>query len=92
MKELQEVAMDMLKSKWSHLYTFGYPQKPFPTNYEKDLNMIMLGLTSKYVEKEKLRFTIDQFKILTEKIGGYSFKNVSERLEYLEQQLKQLEK
>lgn len=49
------------------------------------------GATSKYVEKEKLQFTIEQFKNLTEKIGGYSFKNVNERLEWLEQQLRQLE-
>lgn len=49
------------------------------------------GATSKYVKKEKLEFAIEQFKNLTERKGGYSFKNVNERLEWLEQQLKQLE-
>lgn len=43
-KELEIKAMDLLKSKWSHLYTFGYPKRPFPTNYENDLNCVLLGL------------------------------------------------
>jgi len=42
--EIEKIAMDKLKSKWEHLYTFGYPQKPFPTNYENDLNMVKIGL------------------------------------------------
>jgi len=42
--EIEKVAMDKLKSKWPHLYTFGYPQRPFPTNYENDLNNIKVGL------------------------------------------------
>ena len=42
--EIEKVAMDKLKSKWPHLYTFGYPQRPFPTNYENDLNNIKAGL------------------------------------------------
>ncbi len=41
---LEKLAMDSLKDKWSHLYQFGYPQKPYPTNYENDLNCIMLGM------------------------------------------------
>ncbi len=32
------------KSRWEHLYTFGYPKRPFPTNYENDLNNIKIGL------------------------------------------------
>jgi hypothetical protein len=49
-KELKEnadieiIAMDKLKNKWGHLYTFGYPKRPFPTNYENDLNNIKIGL------------------------------------------------
>ena len=42
--EIEKIAMDKLKSKWEHLYTFGYPQKPFPTNYENDLNNVKIGL------------------------------------------------
>ena len=41
---IERLAMDKLKNKWEHLYTFGYPQKPFPTNYENDLNNIKIGL------------------------------------------------
>jgi hypothetical protein len=42
--EIEKRAMDLLKSKWEHLYTFGYPQKPFPTNYENDLNNVKVGI------------------------------------------------
>jgi hypothetical protein len=42
--EIEKIAMDKLKSKWEHLYTFGYPQKPFPTNYENDFNNVKVGL------------------------------------------------
>ena len=42
--EIEKIAMDKLKSKWEHLYTFGYPQKPFPINYENDLNNVKVGL------------------------------------------------
>jgi|688.fasta_scaffold19913_18 hypothetical protein len=42
--EIEKIAMDKLKSKWEHLYTFGYPKKPFPTNYENDLNNVKVGL------------------------------------------------
>ena len=41
---IEKIAMDKLKDKWNHLYTFGYPQRPFPTNYENDLNKIKIGL------------------------------------------------
>jgi hypothetical protein len=63
-KELELEAMDILKSKWSHLYMFGYPKRPFPTNYENDLNNVIIGLTSKYVEKQKLEFAIEQLNKL----------------------------
>jgi hypothetical protein len=42
--DIERIAMDKLKNKWGHLYTFGYPQRPFPTNYENDLNNIKIGL------------------------------------------------
>ncbi len=41
--DVEKLAMDELRSRWSHLYISGYPKRPFPTNYEHDLNMIMLG-------------------------------------------------
>lgn len=37
-------AMDILKVKWLHLYTFGYPTEPFPTNYSNDLNCVIIGM------------------------------------------------
>jgi hypothetical protein len=40
---VERLAMDSLKNKWSHLYSFGYPQRPFPINYENDLNNVLLG-------------------------------------------------
>ena len=87
-RELELEAMDMLKNKWSHLYMFGYPKRPFPTNYENDLNNVMLGLTSKYVEKQKLEFAIEQLKRCTNapaiRLGII--------LEELEQKLKHYEK
>ena len=42
--DIERIAMDKLKNEWEHLYTFGYPQRPFPTNYENDLNTIKIGL------------------------------------------------
>ena len=43
-EEIEKIAMDKLKNKWGHLYISGYPQKPFPTNYENDLNMVKIGI------------------------------------------------
>jgi hypothetical protein len=50
------IAMDKLKDKWSHLYRLGYPQRPFPTNYENDLNCVLIGL---YKSQEKYPFSDD---------------------------------
>ena len=90
-KELELEAMNMLKNKWSHLYTFGYPQRPFPTNYENDLNSVMIGLTSKYVERLKLEFAIEQLKEFKdhyqERIGTGKVWN---RIKELEQKLSEL--
>lgn len=86
--KLELEAMDLLRAKWQHLYTFGYPKRPFPINYEYDLSNVILGLTSKCAEAEKLRFAIEQLKALTEKIGGYSFDDINNLLSKLEQQLK----
>jgi hypothetical protein len=42
--KIEKLAMDKLRDKWAHLYTFGYPQRPYPTNYENDLNCVKLGI------------------------------------------------
>lgn len=42
--KIERIAMDSLKDKWSHLYTSGYPQRPFPSNYENDLNSVKIGI------------------------------------------------
>jgi hypothetical protein len=51
-EEIEQLAMDSLKGKWSHLYQFGYPTRPFPTNYENDLNCVMLGYSLRYSLKK----------------------------------------
>ena len=49
LSKTKQQAMDLLKSKWSHLYTFGYPTEPFPTSYKRDLDMVMLGICSEEI-------------------------------------------
>jgi hypothetical protein len=46
--------------------------------------------SSKYIKQQILEFAIKQFKNLTERQSGYSFKNVDERLKWLEDQLSYL--
>lgn len=41
---IEILAMDELHKKWDHLYHFGYPNRPFPVNYQIDLNEAMLEL------------------------------------------------
>lgn len=41
--EVEEMAMIILKDKWSHLFTFGYPKKPYPTNFEEYLKNTIKG-------------------------------------------------
>lgn len=44
-EEIEKMAMDSLKNKWSHLYFNNeYPKKPYPTGFENDLKNIMLGI------------------------------------------------
>jgi hypothetical protein len=62
---IERLAMDKLKNKWEHLYTFGYPQRPFPTNYENDLNNIKIGLheSAKWQqEQDKNKFSDEEVK------------------------------
>ena len=42
--KVEEIAMYKLKDKWAHLYLFGLPKRPFPTEYERDLNNVIIGL------------------------------------------------
>lgn len=47
-EEIEKIAMDSLKDKWSHLYIGNdYPKKPYPTSFENDLNNVMLGISLK---------------------------------------------
>lgn len=59
--DVEKLAMDKLKIKWAHLYTFGYPQKPYPTNYESDLNLIKVGIYESQQLNEK-KFTLDDLR------------------------------
>jgi hypothetical protein len=60
---------------------------------QKDLKMgFIAGHNSKATQAKVLYFAIDRFKSLTERKGGYSFKDVTAVLENLEQRLNQLEK
>jgi hypothetical protein len=54
--DVEKLAMDQLESKWNYLYQFGYPKKPYPSNYENDLNMVMVGI---YKTKEKYKYSED---------------------------------
>jgi glycyl-tRNA synthetase beta subunit len=49
------------------------------------------GHNSKATKAKVLYFAIDRFKSLTERQGGYSFKDVTAVLQNLEEQLKELE-
>lgn len=43
---LEDIALDMLKREgyWNHLYTFGKPTKPYPTLFNRELHLVILGL------------------------------------------------
>jgi hypothetical protein len=76
--DVEKLAMDKLKSKWSHLYQFGYPKKPYPTNYENDLNMVMVGI---YQAKEKYKYTEEDLRFAIKN----AFMQGVERVPYLHQ-------
>lgn len=97
MKTLEEEAIKILKEegKWSHLFIFGNPSKPYPTNFEHDLNKVIVGLTSKYVQAEKIKAQIEVLKLahLRLSVEGIDKADVTMvfTINELEQQLKQLE-
>lgn len=74
MEAIEKEAMDLLAAKWSHLFQFGYPKKPYPTNFENDLNCVMLGLTSKHVEREKIKTQIEVLNSVAETLNPERFK------------------
>lgn len=53
-EQVEKIAMEQLKYKWQHLYTFGYPKKPFPTNYENDLSNVKVGIYEGFFLKDDL--------------------------------------
>jgi hypothetical protein len=59
--DIEKIAMDKLKDKWSHLYTFGYPVEPFPISYKKDLDNIKIGLI------ESVKWQSEQIPLIIEK-------------------------
>jgi len=59
---LEEQAFELLQKKWSHLYTFGFPKKPYPLFFENDFNSVMLGLKLNHSEKDKLEFALEKIK------------------------------
>jgi hypothetical protein len=60
--------------------------------FNNKCNSFIAGHNSKATQYKVLQFSIEQFKKLTERQGGYSFKDVSERLKWLEERLKEFEK
>ena len=86
--DIERIAMDKLKNKWNHLYTFGYPKRPFPTNYENDLNNIKIGLYegAKY-QAEKMYSEEDMIEILHSRMKytlGEDYKEMT-TIEWFEQ-------
>jgi hypothetical protein len=86
--DIEKIAMDKLKNKWGHLYTFGYPKRPFPTNYENDLNNIKIGLYegAKY-QAEKMYSEEDMIEILHSRMKytlGEDYKEMT-TIEWFEQ-------
>jgi hypothetical protein len=62
--DIEKIAMDKLKSKWEHLYTFGYPKRPFPTNYENDFNNIKIGLYEGAKWQQERSYNEEEVKLL----------------------------
>jgi len=66
--EIEKIAMDKLKSKWGHLYTFGYPKRPFPTNYENDLNNVKVGLYEGAKWQQERSYSEEEVEIIIQKL------------------------
>jgi hypothetical protein len=84
--DIEKVAMDKLKSKWGHLYTFGYPKRPFPTNYENDLNNVKVGLYEGAKWQAKRMYSEEEvLKIIQECKSCLSFGDEFNEIEWFEQ-------
>lgn len=85
---VKKYAMDVLKQKWSHLYINGYPNPPYPSQYESELNSIMVDKYSslyhhtmvfsrKHLElcwnADKSTQTFDEFILSLNNIIKYEF-------------------
>jgi hypothetical protein len=79
--KIEKIAMDKLKHRWSHLYAFGYPKKPFPTNYENDLNNVKIGLYESLSLSDSLDKAIALLKQTTEYEVLESFRAKVSKLE-----------
>jgi hypothetical protein len=79
--KIEKIAMDKLKHRWSHLYAFGYPKKPFPTNYENDLNNVKIGLYESLSLSDSLDKAIALLKQTTEYEVLESFRTKVSQLE-----------
>lgn len=62
-RSIEKEAMDLLKEDWNRLYWVGYPERPFPKDYERDLKNVMLGLSA----AKKELYTENQLRTAIEK-------------------------
>lgn len=89
-EDIEKMAMDELKNKWSHLYISGYPKKPFPSNYQHDLDMIMLGYykakaNSKVYTEEDIRLALQKGEELSRLFGSHKLKEREDFIQSLKQ-------
>lgn len=76
--------MNLLKSKWSHLYQFGYPVKPFPTNYESDLEVAKKAYNQCLEDNKDRKYTEENLKVLQELVNkGYASYDCAPHLQVL---------
>jgi len=84
------------EGKWAHLFQFGKPQRPYPTNFENDLTHVMLGIYESkridYGELEKvalraLSFLADLNGSEWIKGDGVGEKDMRQRAKALQQEL-----
>jgi hypothetical protein len=70
-EEVEKKAMDLLKNKWSHLFVSGYPEKPYPTNFQNDLNNVMIGILSTSVSLQNVKKAqIEILELVQSKLDG----------------------
>lgn len=73
LEEIEKMAMDSLKNKWSHLYWLDeYPKKPYPTNFENDLKNVMLGISLK-INSSEVAIAFLEWSTLNSEYCGKTF-------------------